>query len=97
MDQQDQYIRRADVSNYFPFLSKNLLNHWSYRNIGPVFTKIGRETFYKISDIEDYLRGLEEKTKAKIEQRRLRQDIAAGPISAPRRPGRPRKSSGGAK
>lgn len=87
----EPYIRRADVSQYFPFMTRRLLDHWAYRNIGPVYTKIGREAYYKISDLQAFLSGLEEQSRAD-QARRAAAAAAPRPITAPRRAGRPRKT-----
>jgi hypothetical protein len=84
-----QYIRRADVAQYFPFLSQQLLNHLAYKNRGPIFIKAGKEALYKISDLHDYVTQLEEQAR-RDRERKLSQP-ARNRGEGPRRPGRPKK------
>jgi hypothetical protein len=90
MDQNsEQYIRRADVAQHFPFLSQQLLNHLAYRNRGPLFIKAGKEALYKMSDLIDYIKNLEE--QARLDRERKLNQPARNRGEGPRRPGRPRK------
>jgi hypothetical protein len=81
-------ISRNDVENYYPFLTKRLLEFMAYRNTGPDYAKIGRECYYKPEDIEAYIAEEFNKVKEKRSAERARTE----PVEAKSgKPGRPRK------
>lgn len=49
------FLRRSEVTDFFPFISKNLLCYWAHQGIGPAYAFVGREAVYETSEIVRYL------------------------------------------
>lgn len=50
-----QFLRRSEVTDFFPFITRNLLNYWAHQGIGPAYAFVGREAVYETAEIIRYL------------------------------------------
>ena len=47
-------LTQAEVESHFG-ISQRTLEYWRYRGYGPNYHKIGRLTFYRPKDVEDFI------------------------------------------
>ena len=51
------YLKRSEVENFFPFLTKSFLNWLAHERLGPRFAIFGRDAVYRTTDVQNWIEG----------------------------------------
>jgi hypothetical protein len=54
MDDNDEWVRRSELPQRYP-IPIGTWERWAYLGQGPPFTRAGKHTLYRVSDVEKWL------------------------------------------